>query len=724
MRVPIDRLLLAFAAVASIAACGLSVGCAREPREVGFEELLGRFVADPGIYVFPDRSWRREGVAGGSFRRSANLLVLLEADTPQTLRITYVPTADTEGLHFVASWDDTALWDGPRAAEDSPLRVDVPAERLSPGLHRLRLERVPDRDRPELRGVARCFFDRVTVERVAGGEASPVFITANQFAGRFVDFGVTSNNSEQLSGCLFSGPRAHRIQIAGAAERSASFLVLNQSSQPARFAAAVDGAEIGSLEVPARMRLPFSFPVPPGRRTVTLSVEGIESGFYLWGAPHLRPRASEGRTPVFLISLDTTRRDAVSPYSGRPEVTPTLAALARVSDAYTNAFAVAPWTLPSHASIFTGLYPSQHRAGVSEDVLALSHVTLAELFRRAGYRTAGFAGGSMTSSRFGLAQGFDVFLDPRKAEEPGDVIADAAIDFVEEHSEDPIFVFLNFFDPHGRYDAPVEFQQRLAAPALAEEIHHLPVWGAYARNEPAAWTTVVSGEAPASEAGLAYMRARYDAEVAFMDHQIGRFLATLRERSLFDKALIVVVADHGEFMGERGLFSHSYRLDPELTWVPLLIKWPNETGRRTVDDLVSQVDLFPAILAAAGLQAPSSEGIGFGPGTAARLQSRNHVFMEEHKSRFHQLPGPFWIADHLAGLQYPGAREVLYAGQVDCSERRADRWVEVECGSGWEALLRQLPDWLQVSMATEVEVSAADLDEAEIEQLKALGYLQ
>ena len=405
-------------------------------------------------------------------------------------------------------------------------------------------------------------------------------------------------------------------------------------------------------------------------------------------------------------------------------MTPALAALARVSDVYTNAYAVAPWTLPSHASIFTGLYPSQHHAGVSEDVLALSHLTLAELFRRAGYRTAGFAGGSMASSRFGLAQGFDVFLDPRKAEEPGDVIADAAIAFVEAHAADPIFAFLNFFDPHGRYDAPLEFQERLAAPELAEKIHHLPVWGAYARDEPAAWTTVVNGEAPASDAGLAYMRARYDAEVSFMDHQLGRFLATLQERGLFEDALIVVVADHGEFMGERGLFSHSYRLDSELTWVPLLVKWPKGKSPRTVDGLVSHVDLFPAILAAAGLEAPSSEGVEFGPGRTGRLQSRDRVIMEEHKSRFHQLPGPFWIADHVAGLQHLRTRKVLFAGQVNCSKRHEGRWEDVACGSGWEELFSRLPEWLQISMATEVDVSAADLDEAEIEKLKALGYLQ
>jgi arylsulfatase A-like enzyme len=374
--------------------------------------------------------------------------------------------------------------------------------------------------------------------------------------------------------------------------------------------------------------------------------------------------------------------------------------------------------------MFTGLYPSRHRAGVSADVLARSHLTLAEVFKRAGYRTAGFAGGSMASSRFGLAQGFDVFVDPRKNEEPGNVIAEAAIEFVENHAEDPLFAFLNFFDPHGQYSAPIEFQRQLKVPELAEPIQDAPVWGAYARDDRGAWNTVVNGEAPEDEAGLAYMRARYDAEVAFMDFQLGRFFAALREHELFDRSLIVVVADHGEFMGERGLFSHSYRLDPELTWVPLLIKWPKQSRAEAVDAPVSHVDLFPTILAVAGLEAPPTDGVEFGPSAFSVLEGRDRIFMEEHKSRFHQLPGPFWIADHLAGLQRMRTREVYFGGQVVCSERPDDRWLPSRCEVTWEDGLRALPDWLQASMMSEVDVSTGDLDSAEIDQLKALGYLQ
>jgi len=704
--------------------CLVSTSCVENRPEIGFEDLHGRFVADPGIYVLPDRGWRREGVRGGSFRRSANLLVLLKDDQPQGLRIRYVPEGETINLRFLASWDEKPLWAAPRSASDSELVAEIPASELSPGLHRVRLERVKEPDRSESQAVARCFFDRLVVERIDDGAARPVAITANGFPARFLDFGVTSNTSEQLSGCLFVGGRRHSIEVSGDSDGIASFFVLNQSKAPARFAARIDDVEVGGLDVPPRSREPFSFPVPSGRRTVTLIVEAGKEGFFLWGAPHLNRSTNVDRPPVFLITLDTTRRDAVAPYSGRSDVTPTLEAFARTASVYTNAYAAAPWTLPSHASIFTGLFPSHHRAGVSEDVLARSHTTLAELFRHAGYRTGGFVGGSMASSRFGLAQGFDVFVDPKKTEEPGNVIADAAMDFVARYPGDPLFAFLNFFDPHGSYSAPIEFQKKLDVHRLAEPIQGVPGWGAYARNERGAWSTVVNGQAPESAAGLAYMRARYDAEVAFMDHQLGRFFAALRERDLFDESLIVIVSDHGEFMGERGLFAHSYRLDTELTWVPLLIKWPRQSRARTVDALVSHVDLFPAVLAAADLEFPASDGIAFGPGSVGSLGERKLVLMEEHRSRFHQLPGPFWIADHLAGLQQLQTREVLFSGQVACSQRQQDFWLPSDCEASWDDRFRELPDWLQASMLLDVDVSTSDLDESEVAKLKALGYLQ
>ncbi|MCP4660656.1 MAG: sulfatase-like hydrolase/transferase, partial [bacterium] len=134
---------------------------------------------------------------------------------------------------------------------------------------------------------------------------------------------------------------------------------------------------------------------------LTFAVEGPKNGFFLWGAPFLDPPRPSPRTSIVLITLDTTRRDALGVYGGDRGVTPHLDELAGSATVFERAYAPAPWTLPSHASIFTGLYPSKHGAGVAADHLESRFETLPELLRRHGYLTAGFGGGMLTSYRFG-----------------------------------------------------------------------------------------------------------------------------------------------------------------------------------------------------------------------------------------------------------------------------------------------------------------------------------
>jgi len=710
-----------------IAVLGVSlfvIGCApQDPIEQDFNHLHGLLVTNDGVYVVPDRAWRREGVAGGSFRKAASLLVYIQNEQPDGLRVSYIPEGDTERFHFKAFWDDSPIWDGPRSAENGGLEIEMDAANLTPGLHHLRLDREKELDLEEDRNRGVNVFTRVSIERIDGGVPSHQPITPNGYLARFLDFGVTSQTSNQMSGCLFVGPQSHGFSISSDEDGEAGFVVQNRSREPARFIVTIDGSRDQVVEVEARGSLPVSFRLPSGRRDVTIEVEGVAHGCFLWGAPYFQRKASTIRPPVIVITLDTTRRDSVPPFGGRPELTPVLADLARSSTAFTNAYAVAPWTLPSHASIFTGLYPSHHRAGVVDDVLSRSWVTLAELYRRSGYRTAGFAGGSMASSRFGLAQGFDVFLDPVGAQEPANVITDAAIGFVEKHARDPLFLFLNYFDPHAPYAAPAEFQELVGVEDLAVSLQDIPAWGSYARAEPGAWKTIEQGGAPPSDSGLAYLRARYDAEVAFMDSEIGRFFDVLKVNGLFDPSLIVVVSDHGEFLGERGLFSHSYRLDRELTSIPLLVKWPHQKKDRAIDVLVSHVDLFPTIAGATGLESPASDGIGFSEASVGGLTARMQILMEEHESRFHQLPGPFRISGHLFGRQALDIREVFFPGFIECSRRSGEEWVTEECRSTWEQRIDELPAAMQSTLTLQNDLSAADLDEEDVERLRALGYL-
>jgi arylsulfatase A-like enzyme len=427
---------------------------------------------------------------------------------------------------------------------------------------------------------------------------------------------------------------------------------------------------------------------------------------------------------VVLITLDTTRRDVIAPYSGRPDLTPNLARFAESATVYTDAYATSPWTLPSHASIFTGFYPSHHRAGVVDDFLSESWATLAERFRESGYLTAGFIGGHLVSSSYGMAQGFSLYMEPRKTQETADVITNGAIGFIERGLGAPLFLFLNYFDPHGPYDAPTIFRRRLGVDELGERLLETPGWAEYVRNERHSWNPIRRGEVESTADCLAYLRARYEAEVAYMDHEIGRLFTALRDHGLFDEALIVVVADHGEFLGERGLYSHSYRLDRELTAVPLMIKWPHQEAGETVDELVSQVDLYPTIAAAAGIEVPDSDGIAFGRGRTTALTGRSPLFLEEHESRIHPLDERNKIANHLFGMQWLEAREVFFPGFIECSRRSGDQWNDAACSTTWEHRMGALPPAMRSSLELENGFTGSDLDDEVEEKLRALGYLE
>ena len=719
---PMGRWLRSRLWVASVGLLLFISSCAPEGSiQHELNHLDGVLVADDGLYVVPDHAWRREGTLSG-FHKTADLLVLVQRERPDALRVTFTPDRLTRRLHFMARWDGEPLWENPRRGADRPLVAEVGGERLTGGFHRLRLERLKELDPAADRDVGRNVFEGVELVRIDGAVEEAIELRVDGYLGRFLDFGVTSRDPTRLSGSLFLGPQSHRFVIEGDGGR-ASFIVDNQSNSAARFIATIDSATVLEIEVAARDRRDVRFDVPPGKHQVVLATEGARNGRFLWGAPHYQPTTSKRRTPVILITLDTTRRDAVAPYAAKPGRTPFISALARRSSVYLNAYSTAPWTQPSHASVFTGRYPSNHRAGVTDDVLDDSWLTLAERFREGGYRTAAFIGGHMTSSVFGVAQGFSVFRDPRGAEEPGGVLTDAALRVIDRDADLPLFLFLNYFDPHAPYAAPVDFQRAAGVERLAREIADVPVWGSYSRDETGVWGTISNGGAPFHEVALEYLRARYDAEVAYMDSEIGRLLAALDERGLFDDALIVLAADHGEYMGERGLFSHSYRLDPELTAIPLIIKWPGQRQGELVQELVSLVDLYPTIAAVAGFEVPASDGVEFGLASVAGLKARTTVLMEEHKSRFHQLPGPFWIADHLFGLQSLDRREVFFPGFIECQRRLDGGWTRAVCSATWRERADQLPPAMRETLDTEVADSAVDLDDAEAERLRALGYL-
>ena len=370
------------------------------------------------------------------------------------------------------------------------------------------------------------------------------------------------------------------------------------------------------------------------------------------------------------------------------------------------------------------MYPSRHRAGVTQPRLDRRFSTLAEIFRSAGYRTAGFAGGELSASHWGVAQGFELYRNPEGFETQGDRLTAAVLQYLEGVGDDPFFLFVNYFDPHGLYRAPAEFEELFGVAKLRQKIENEPLWGELSRGEWRAWRKIIAGEAEVTADAIAYMRAAYLAEVAFMDHQIGRLLGWLEERGLFDAATIVLVADHGEFLGEQGFFSHACRLEPELTKVPLIIKWPFQERPRREKTLVSQVDLFATLTAIAGVVGPAGDGLALQHESLSELMSRSSVFMEEHEMRIHPLFDNMRIASSVFGIQQLAFRQVVWRGGTSCYRKRAQVWREMGCEVDWRERIEQLEAFIDHPIGVAGDVEEGGLSEDMRRRLEALGYVQ
>lgn len=314
------------------------------------------------------------------------------------------------------------------------------------------------------------------------------------------------------------------------------------------------------------------------------------------------PKPPAARPHILLLTLDTTRADHLGFHGHTRDTSPNLDALAREGVVYTRAYATSSWTLPSHASLFTGKFTASHGARYDpEGPLHLIDVlenrpsaanfrarglppherTLAAILAEAGFETAAVVAGPWMKRVFGLDAGFAHYddrdithLDGR----PAARVTDAALAWLDSRSASPFFLFLNYYDPHGPYRPPLEF------------LHAL---------EPEA-ERIVHRRLDDVELGL-----HYDAEIRAMDHHLGRLFEGLRARGLYEDTWILVTADHGELLGEHGKRGHGkYLTQPELH-IPLLVKpaGPRRPARR-VDTPVQLVDILPWITRELGLERP------------------------------------------------------------------------------------------------------------------------
>ncbi len=301
------------------------------------------------------------------------------------------------------------------------------------------------------------------------------------------------------------------------------------------------------------------------------------------------PRA-EGPN-VVLIVVDTLRADRLSQMGYPLPTSDALDVLAKRASVFNAAFSPAPWTVPSVASIFTGMLPPRHRVDATGSALASDFEVLPEVLARDGWHTAGFSYNPHVSREAGFDQGFHHFRDVTgaTADYPDlSEMIDEALDWVRSSAAPPFFVYLQPMNVHGPYRVPDARQDALLgrAPSPGFEFRGALMQGIL-REGRLALREDVTPEVTRS------LDEQYDTAVRHTADELARFLHGLDAAGLYDDALVVLTADHGEELFDRGGFAHGYTLHREVLRVPLLVKLPGQRSARRIEEDVSLVDLLP-----------------------------------------------------------------------------------------------------------------------------------
>ncbi len=399
------------------------------------------------------------------------------------------------------------------------------------------------------------------------------------------------------------------------------------------------------------------------------------------------PLAPEGAPNLLLVSIDTLRADHVGAWGADFAETPTLDALATRGVRFETAIATAPLTLPSHASLLTGLWPPRH--GVRHNGLyrlGKQHPTLAGLLAAAGWETGAVVGAFVLDARFGLARGFAHYDDATGAElsAPGGflerdarAVTDAALAWLGEARE-PFFLFAHYYDPHRDFEPPEPFASRFAG-------------------------------------------RPYDGEIAYVDAELGRLLGALEGDGRLARTLVVVTSDHGESLGEHGEPTHAYSLYDATQHVPLLVSGPGIPSGGVVAGVVrAGVDVAPTLLELAGVAPPESlDGRSLVPLWSAGETAPRHAYAETLATQLDFGWAPLFALRSERYLFVDAPRPELYDVGADPGQTRnllaGAPDAHAETRASLEAELAAIA-------ARDRDAPAAGSDPETLARLRALGY--
>lgn len=468
------------------------------------------------------------------------------------------------------------------------------------------------------------------------------------------------------------------------------------------------------------------------------------------------------RPNILLVVMDAARADHLSCYGYQRATTPHLDRIASEGALYENAISAAVWTVPSHASLFTGMYPSGHGLEGRNLKLRDDIPTLAGFLHAQGYRTAAYTANALIGSATGLARGFEICHDIRNLvqaeaesgwQQPVNALYRRLYYGPRPHQgtwydngawrinrdikqqiqrwqkdAEPFFIFANYMETHLRYEPPRAFRHRFLTPSQQKR------WQKINQN---AWK-FMSGDVVMTDDDWEILTALYDAELAYLDMRLGQLYTFLQERGLLDNTIIIITADHGENLGDHHLMDHQYCVYDTLARVPLIIRYPERfpAGMR-LNELVQTVDLYPTLARLTTNHFPdallrSVQGQSLLPETLAEtaraftvteyLAPQLHSFGREGVaagSYFTRKLRGLRTAQHKYIWASDGAHE-FYDLAADPGEMR--NVIEVERDAA-ATLACQLEQWVNEFVRVTLHEESL-IDDLIVERLKALGYIE
>ncbi|TDI88469.1 MAG: hypothetical protein E2O77_11195 [Caldithrix sp.] len=330
------------------------------------------------------------------------------------------------------------------------------------------------------------------------------------------------------------------------------------------------------------------------------------------------------RPNVILISIDTLRADHLSCYGYKRPITPNIDRLAGEGALFTNAYSTAVWTPPAHASMLTGLYPCQHGV-VHQNKLRSDIPTVAEHLQRNGYHTAGFVNNSQVGNLVGLNRGHDDFYEVWQGFSKNQIfkrMANKARQFSgsSDHGasetnnlifrwlkggwnrEKPFYLFIHYIDAHNPLKAPRPFRFKYLTKKMRSQIDMAKIQKV-ADNPLVCFTDGLE----LTETEIHALTCLYDEEINYLDYKIGELVDHLKKRNLLEDSLLILTADHGEHLGEHGMYSHVASLYEPIVHIPLILRYPAVVKPETVSHQpVQHIDIFPTILESTDLDKRNS----------------------------------------------------------------------------------------------------------------------